>query len=157
MRMQMDIAPMLCECHLLGRRNLLVTEKDHAMIQQHLIDCAETVVIRRPRQIDVADFRTHAAGERPDVQWVEGVGCVETLIQDSGNFNLHSHAARTGNVFPYRRAVNRAKSTFRFDSGELDHILPLTHRIAPVYSARSLAALTIGAHFATSARIAAAN
>ena len=84
MGMQMHFAPALCERHLLRRCDVQVTEKDHAMIQQHLINRTKGRVIQVPRQIDAADFRTHAARERLDVELVESVELVEMLVEDDG-------------------------------------------------------------------------
>ena len=65
-RMQVDITEPPGKAELLFRRDLLVAKKDHAMIQQRLVNGGECrVVVKVAGQINPVQFRTKRPRDRP--------------------------------------------------------------------------------------------
>ncbi len=61
--MQVHRAPASRERHLLARRDVLVAEENHAVIEQRAVHRFESPVVDA-REIDAMDFSAHGAGER---------------------------------------------------------------------------------------------
>ena len=62
-RVQMDIAPAAREGQLLVRRDHLVTEADHQVVQQRGPNIGELFVRQILRQVDPGDLRRHRTGD----------------------------------------------------------------------------------------------